>query len=120
MCFLKAKQDIIGYYQSMGIKTEQAETLPQTRSRKQAKEAPRFKVILLNDDYTPMDFVVEVLQHFFHMDYVAAVEVMLEVHHKGVGVCGIFSRDVAETKVALVMDFARQYEHPLLCRMEKM
>lgn len=105
----------------MGIKIGQTESTPLVeRAKPKQKRAPRYKVILLNDDYTPMDFVVEVLEEFFYMDYVSAVEVMLEVHHKGVGVCGIFTRDVAETKVALVNDFAKQHEHPLLCKMEKM
>lgn len=104
----------------MGTKTGQTETSPVVQAaRPKAFVPPRYKVILLNDDYTPMDFVVEVLQQFFFMEYVAAVEVMLEVHHKGVGVCGIFPRDIAETKVALVMDCAVQHEHPLLCKMEK-
>jgi ATP-dependent Clp protease adaptor protein ClpS len=89
-------------------------------AKPKAAMAPRYRVILLNDDFTPMDFVVDVLQQFFFMDYVAAVEVMLEVHHKGVGVCGIFTRDVAETKVALVSDYAQQHEYPLLCKMEKL
>lgn len=82
-------------------------------------EKPRkYKVVLLNDDYTPMDFVVDVLKRFFSINEELAVKIMLQVHYQGRGVCGIFTRDVAETKVALVNDYARQHEHPLLCSME--
>ena len=88
------------------------ETLP-------ALKAPRkYKVILLNDDYTPMPFVVEVLQRFFHMVDSMAVTLMLQVHTEGRAVCGVYTRDVAETKVAWVNDYARLNEHPLLCAME--
>ncbi len=80
---------------------------------------PRYTVLILNDDYTPMDFVVDVLMHFFAMDEARATQVMLHVHTRGQGVCGIYSRDVAETKVAQVNDYARQNHHPLQCTMEK-
>ena len=81
--------------------------------------APRkYKVYLLNDDYTPMEFVVEVLKHFFHLNEEIAVQVMLQVHIQGKGVCGVFTRDIAETKVALVNDYARMNQHPLLAGME--
>lgn len=83
------------------------------------KRPPLYKVILLNDDYTPMDFVVEVLESFFQMDRIKATQIMLHVHTRGVGVCGVFSRDIAETKVAQVNDFARSNQHPLLCTMEE-
>jgi len=82
------------------------------------KQPRRYKVLLLNDDYTPMDFVVEVLKHFFRLSDEVAVQIMLQVHTQGQGVCGVFTRDIAETKVALVNDFSRAKEHPLLCRME--
>ncbi len=82
------------------------------------KEPRRYKVVLLNDDYTPMDFVVSVLKYFFHLSEEVAVGIMLQVHQQGRGVCGVFTRDIAETKVALVNDFARMNEHPLLCSME--
>lgn len=88
-------------------------------SRPEVKEPPRFKVILLNDDFTPMDFVVEVLQFFFGMDRESATRVMLSVHTKGKGICGVYTRDVAETKVAQVNRFAREHQHPLLCTMEE-
>lgn len=80
---------------------------------------PMYKVVLNNDDYTPMDFVVEVLMHFFHMNAEQANKVMLSVHYNGKGVCGVYSAEIAETKVMLVNDFAREHQHPLLCSMEK-
>ena len=90
-----------------------------TRTRAKTKQPTPYRVLLLNDDYTPMEFVVLVLQRFFRMDMEAATRVMLHVHQKGVGVCGTFSYEVAETKVAQVMDFARQHQHPLQCTLEK-
>lgn len=88
-------------------------------SKPELKRPPLFKVVLLNDDYTPMEFVVEVLEQFFGMDREKATQVMLHVHTRGKGVCGVFTRDIAETKVALVNDYARQHQHPLLCSMEE-
>jgi len=81
---------------------------------------PLFQVVLLNDDYTPMDFVVEVLRAFFAMDQERAVQVMLHVHTRGKGVCGVFSREVAETKVTQVNEYSRTHQHPLMCTMEKL
>lgn len=83
------------------------------------KQPPLYKVIILNDDYTPMDFVVEVLQKFFCMDLGKATEIMLHVHTRGMGVCGVYTRDVAETKVHQVNNYSRENQHPLLCTMEK-
>ena len=80
---------------------------------------PLYSVLLLNDDYTPMDFVVEVLVRFFSLDLERATQVMLHVHTRGRGVCGVFSREVAESKVAQVNEYARLNQHPLLCTMEK-
>ena len=82
------------------------------------KEPQKYKVILHNDDYTPMFFVVDVLKRFFYMTEDLATQVMLEVHFKGQGLCGIFTRDIAETKVAMVNEYAVKHEHPLLCSME--
>ncbi|MGK0170950.1 MAG: ATP-dependent Clp protease adaptor protein ClpS [Gammaproteobacteria bacterium] len=82
------------------------------------KKPPLYNVVLLNDDYTPMEFVVHVLEQFFSIDRENAVRVMLHVHTKGKGVCGTFSREIAETKVALVNDYSRENQHPLLCTME--
>ncbi len=83
------------------------------------KHPARYHVLLLNDDYTPMEFVVDVLQHIFGLDRIRATRVMLEVHTKGKGVCGSFTYEIAETKVAQVLAYARQHQHPLLCTMEE-
>ena len=90
-----------------------------TRTRSKTKQPSLYKVLMLNDDYTPMEFVVLCLQRFFRMSIEDATRVMLHVHQKGVGVCGIFSYEVAETKVTQVMDFARSQQHPLQCTLEK-
>jgi len=90
-----------------------------TKTRAKPKKPSQFKVLMLNDDYTPMEFVVLVLKRFFNMDLEQATRVMLHVHQKGVGVCGIFPYEIAETKVNQVMDFARQNQHPLQCTLEK-
>ena len=90
-----------------------------TRTRTKSKKPSMFKVLMLNDDYTPMEFVVMCLKRFFSMDLEQATRVMLHVHQKGVGVCGIFPYEIAETKVNQVMDFARQNQHPLQCTLEK-
>ena len=90
-----------------------------TRTRTATKKPSLYKVLMLNDDYTPMEFVVMVLQRFFRMDIEQATRVMLHVHQRGVGVCGIFSLEVAETKVQQVMDCARAHQHPLQCALEK-
>ena len=82
------------------------------------KKPPMYKVILLNDDYTPMDFVVHILMAFFGMDHEKANHIMINVHTKGKGICGVYTRDIAETKVAQVNDYSRQNEHPLLCTLE--
>ena len=95
----------------------QSQVILETRPR--TKKPSMYKVIMLNDDYTPMEFVVIVLKRFFKMDMEEATRVMLHVHQKGVGVCGIFPYEVAETKVHQVMDFARQNQHPLQCTLEK-
>jgi len=90
-----------------------------TRTRTRPKKPAMFRVLLLNDDFTPMDFVVLVLEKFFGKNRQEATEIMLHVHRRGVGVCGVYTYEVAETKVNLVMDFARKNEHPLQCTMEK-
>ena len=84
-----------------------------------AKPPPLYKVLLLNDDFTPMEFVVVVLQEFFDMNREQATQVMLKVHQEGMGVCGVFPKDIAATKVDLVVSFARQHQHPLQCVMEE-
>jgi ATP-dependent Clp protease adaptor protein ClpS len=83
------------------------------------KQPPMYKVILLNDDYTPMDFVVRILEHFFRMSREKATQIMLHVHTRGRGVCGVYTHEIAETKVAQVNEFSRRHQHPLLCTMEE-
>ena len=88
-------------------------------ARPEVQRPPLYQVVLLNDDFTPMDFVIVVLETFFTMDRERATQVMLHVHTRGKGVCGVFTRDVAESKVAQVNEYARVNQHPLLCTMEK-
>ncbi len=88
-------------------------------SKPELKKPPLYKVILLNDDFTPMDFVVEILMEFFSMNQEKATQVMLQVHTQGVGVCGTYSKDVAETKVHIVNQYSREHHHPLMCAMEE-
>jgi ATP-dependent Clp protease adaptor protein ClpS len=90
-----------------------------TKTRSKTQKPALYKVLMLNDDYTPMEFVVLTLQRYFRMTIEDATQVMLHVHQRGVGVCGIFTYEVAETKVNQVIDFARQNQHPLQCTMEK-
>ena len=90
-----------------------------TRTRTRTKTPSPYKVLMLNDDYTPMEFVVHVLERFFNKDRDAATQIMLHVHHHGIGECGIYTYEIAETKVTQVMDFARKHQHPLQCVMEK-
>lgn len=88
-------------------------------SKPELKRPPMYKVLLLNDDYTPMEFVVLVLETFFRMDREKATQIMLHVHTRGVGICGVYTRDIAETKVSQVNDFSRSNQHPLMCTMEE-
>ena len=90
-----------------------------TKTKTRTQRPPMYKVMLLNDDYTPMEFVVHVLERFFGLTHAQAFDIMLTVHKKGLAVVGVFSFEVAETKVAQVMDFARRHQHPLQCTMEK-
>ena len=87
-------------------------------AQQKLKKPPLYKVVLLNDDYTPMEFVVEVLETFFVLSRDKATQIMLHVHTQGKGVCGVFTREIAETKVAQVNEYSRQNNHPLLCVME--
>ena len=98
---------------------EDGETNVITKTQPKTQRPPMYKVLLLNVDYTPMEFVVHVLERFFGISHSQAVEIMLTVHKKGVAVVGVFSYEIAETKVAQVMDFARRNQHPLQCTMEK-
>jgi len=90
-----------------------------TKTKTQTKRPNLYRVLILNDDYTPMEFVVHILERFFNKDREAATRIMLHVHHHGIGECGVFTYEVAETKVTQVMDFARKHQHPLQCVMEK-
>lgn len=99
--------------QTEGFKVSEA--MPLT----ELSEPKRYRIYLLNDDYTPMDFVVQVLQKFFYLSEDSATQIMLEVHQKGRGLCGVFPRDIAETKVVLVNEFSRLNQFPLLCSMEQ-
>ena len=90
-----------------------------TKTRTKTKKPSLYKVLILNDDYTPMEFVVHILERIFNKNREEAVQIMLHVHRNGVGVCGVFTFEVAETKVAQVIEFARRHEHPLQCTMEK-
>ena len=98
---------------------EDIETGVATRTRPRTKKPSNYKVLMLNDDYTPMEFVVLVLQQFFSMSIEDATRVMLQVHQQGIAVCGVFTYEVAETKVSQVVDFARENQHPLQCTLEK-
>ena len=89
------------------------------KAKPKTKKPSMYKVLMLNDDYTPMEFVVHVLERFFSKSTEEATRIMLHVHQKGVGICGVYTYEVAETKVAQVTSFARQHEHPLQCTMEK-
>ncbi|WP_244475585.1 MULTISPECIES: ATP-dependent Clp protease adapter ClpS [unclassified Methylobacterium] len=90
-----------------------------TRTKTRTKRPSLYRVLLLNDDYTPMEFVVHVVEKFFNKSQEDAYQIMMHVHHNGVGECGVFTYEVAETKVTQVMDFARKHQHPLQCVMEK-
>jgi len=94
-------------------------TVVVTKTKPKTQRPNLYRVLLLNDDYTPMEFVVHVLMRFFQKNQEAATRIMLHVHNHGVGECGVFTYEVAETKVTQVMDFARQHQHPLQCVMEK-
>ncbi len=89
------------------------------KPKPKTKKPSMYKVLMLNDDYTPMEFVVHVLERFFHKNREEATRIMLHVHQRGVGVCGVYTYEVAETKVTQVMDFARRHQHPLQCTLEK-
>ena len=98
---------------------EADQDLATAQSKPKLKKPPLYRVVLLNDDYTPMDFVVQVLQKIFSMERTLATRVMLQVHTQGKGVCGVYTYDIAETKVAQVSAFAKRNQHPLLCTLEE-
>ncbi len=98
---------------------ERTQTGLVVKARPKTKKPAMYKVLLLNDDYTPMDFVVQVLEKFFAKPRAEAMRIMMHVHRRGVGLCGVYTFEVAETKMIQVMDFARRHQHPLQCVMEK-
>lgn len=102
-----------------GSADDDADTVVVTDVKPKTKRPPLYKVLLLNDDFTPMEFVVHVLERFFGLSHAQSFEIMLTVHKKGLAVVGVFSHEIAETKVAQVMDYARRHQHPLQCTMEK-
>jgi ATP-dependent Clp protease adaptor protein ClpS len=114
-----SKWRMIGDEPGRGDGIEEIETGVATRTRPRTKKPSNYKVLMLNDDYTPMEFVVLVLQRFFSMGIEDATRVMLQVHQQGIAVCGVFTYEVAETKVSQVIDFARENQHPLQCTLEK-
>ena len=100
-------------------KFENNDSLIKTQTKEKLKKPSLYKVLILNDDYTPMEFVIEVLEKFFQKNREEATQIMLHVHQRGVGVCGIYAYDLAETKAMQVMNYARKYEHPLQVQLEK-
>ena len=125
----RSKANIIGQRAALSARTEMSgngkrgEEGPGTgvvvKTKPKTKKPSMYKVLMLNDDYTPMEFVVHILERFFNKNRQEATRIMLHVHQKGVGVCGVYTYEVAETKVTQVMDFARQHQHPLQCTLEK-
>ena len=110
---------IIDHMSQRDSKHDNGQTGVITRTAPKTKKPSLYKVLLLNDDYTPMEFVIVVLERFFGKGRDEATRIMLHVHQKGVGICGVYTFEIAETKVTQVMDFARKHQHPLQCTMEK-
>lgn len=108
-----------GNFRAQSGSSSQGQTGTLTRAKPSIKEPSMYKVVLLNDDFTPMDFVILILQKFFSKSEMEANNIMLQVHHQGSGIAGIFSHEIAETKVYLVNEYSRQHSHPLKCVMEK-
>jgi ATP-dependent Clp protease adaptor protein ClpS len=111
--------DGVAVSSSRPVRTSDGDSGTAVLTRTRTKKPSLYRVLLLNDDYTPMEFVVRVLQRFFTKTIEEATEIMLHVHQNGVGLCGVYTYEVAETKVTMVMDFARKHQHPLQCVMEK-
>ena len=119
MQLISIKKLILSSNSSEKDHSGRAETDVMTRTRSKPKKPAMYRVLLLNDDFTPMEFVVRILEKFFGKDNQEAMEIMLQVHHRGVGICGVYTCEIAETKVHLVMDYACKNGHPLQCTMEK-
>ena len=116
---LKEKRENMSIWLSGDHDPDSGHGLVVKPAKPQLKAPPMYQVVMLNDDYTPMDFVVHVLQYFFNMDEESATQVMLAVHHQGKGICGVFPKDVAETKAQQVNQYSRQSQHPLMCEVER-
>lgn len=101
------------------MSTQEENSVVLERDTTKAKPPPMYQVILLNDDFTPMEFVIQILENYFHKDRATATEIMLQVHKKGRGICGVFTKDIASTKVDLVLSHAQSCGHPLQCVMEE-
>ena len=110
---------VSGHPRSSGDAPDHNDGAIVTERKVETRRPSFYKVLLLNDDFTPMDFVTTVLEKFFSKTHSAAMEIMLSVHNEGVGVCGVFPHEIAETKVAMVTEYAREHEHPLQCTLEK-
>ena len=119
LCLRLRTGQIFESYKVETMVTQQGNETLLEREETVLKPPPMYKVVLLNDDFTPMDFVIFILQEYFHKDTETATRIMLKVHHEGKGVCGIFPRDIASTKVKQVIRHARQEGHPLQCTMEE-
>ena len=125
----RQKANIIGQQAASSLRADMSEngkhgeegpgTGVVVKAKPKTKKPSMYKVLMLNDDYTPMEFVVHILERFFNKNRQEATRIMLHVHKRGVGVCGVYTYEVAETKVTQVMDFARQHQHPLQCTLEK-
>ncbi len=113
------KQKLLIRYKVKAMVTQQENEVLPEKEAAVLKPPPMYKVVLLNDDFTPMEFVISILQEYFFKDRETATRIMLKVHHEGKGVCGIFPKDIANTKVELVLKHARQEGHPLQCTMEE-
>ena len=117
--FAKIKTQLISMQGPGQPEHEDDDNLAVQTGKPELKPPPRYQVVMLNDDYTPMDFVVHVLENFFTLDREAATRVMLRVHTEGRAVCGVYSRDIAETKAAQVNEYSRECQHPLMCQIER-
>jgi ATP-dependent Clp protease adaptor protein ClpS len=116
---LETKDFIIKFMSDFDPFKDKDNGLALLEAKPKLKKPPLYKVVLLNDDFTPMDFVIEILMDFFDMSEEKATQVMLQIHIQGIGVCGMYSKDVAETKVYIVNDYSREHQHPLMCSMEE-
>ncbi len=117
--FVISKSNTSGMSQERSSSSHPDRGLVVEPAKPKLKQPRLYKVVLLNDDYTPMDFVVQILENFFAMNREKATQIMLHVHTRGRGVCGVYTHDIAETKVAQVNEFSRRHQHPLLCTLEE-